>query len=346
MTCVIEATQVFRLNNLYDYEFRMGTHSFDGDRDYVICPIKRHGCTYSNPSGGNQWADWSSDCSNATLIADRKYIHGYKMTIDVEERDSYFTRWRQIHSCSVEVYETEVPIKNGDKFQEILVINHPPVGQYDAAKFFLLFLLLIVLVYPILWYCRREQCSVCAKKLVMSRERCWICRFFDAKPPDPVLVHALEEKGLHAQGVPHARYPLTWLFTKQKVRPTAESVAAHFDSSLNAENLTLSDLEGEDELEEQKAEVKIKKKGSNKNLEGGGQKAQRNSLGFINDNPNVMDIHSAIVYEAVEHPFPPDRPIGYPERPSMPEIDPKYKGIKPTFGWEKEKEEKGACILS
>ena len=56
-----------------------------------------------------------------------------------------------------------------------------------------------VCVYASLYYCRRKKCVYCLKKLIFSKELCYVCKFVGAEPPDPILMRALEEKSEHMQ---------------------------------------------------------------------------------------------------------------------------------------------------
>ena len=59
-----------------------------------------------------------------------------------------------------------------------------------------------------MYYCRDAHCSVCCKKLIFFIDRCPMCRFVGAHPPDPRLVAAMEEKSKRLQGQkPLEAYP-------------------------------------------------------------------------------------------------------------------------------------------
>ena len=126
------------------------------------------------------------------------YLIGYTVTIEVAQYDAYFKYWRGVLSCSIETIERNTSLTLTEKFHEDFILIHYPSSEitvigYDKIAFVLVFL--FAMVYAILYFCRRKHCLYCTKKLVFSKELCYMCKFYGVQPPDPVLIKALEEKG-------------------------------------------------------------------------------------------------------------------------------------------------------
>jgi predicted nucleic acid-binding Zn ribbon protein len=102
-----------------------------------------------------------------------------------------------VTACSVIANESTSPLPNihAEFYENIVVVRTKANSVLDATKLFILFLLILLVVYAVLYYFRRRHCIVCQKKLIFNMERCYMCIFVGAYPPDPVLVKALEEKG-------------------------------------------------------------------------------------------------------------------------------------------------------
>jgi hypothetical protein len=99
------------------------------------------------------------------------------------------------------VFETNKTLNAGDFVFENIVLNHvPPPETYTFFRTLILLVLFVLILYPITYYCRKQHCKVCNKKLILFVDRCYICRFVEAEPPNEFILKALEEKGLHMQG--------------------------------------------------------------------------------------------------------------------------------------------------
>jgi hypothetical protein len=113
-----------------------------------------------------------------------------------------------VTACSVIANESTSPLPNihAEFYENIVVIRTKANSVLDPSKLFILFLLILLVVYAVLYYFRRRHCIVCQKKLIFNMERCYMCIFVGAYPPDPVLVKALEEKGEQIQDEPPPRF--------------------------------------------------------------------------------------------------------------------------------------------
>jgi hypothetical protein len=69
--------------------------------------------------------------------------------------------------------------------------NAPFEPNQEINQGFFAFLGVIVL-YVLLYFCRRKKCPICTKKLVIFPNRCYVCVFVGAEMPDPVLLKILE----------------------------------------------------------------------------------------------------------------------------------------------------------
>jgi hypothetical protein len=186
------------VTNLYAKEIRFAKNSYIGDKEYVSCPIKRSACVYD----GTQLLY----CNN--VASDTTYLVGITVTIDVQLMYSQFNSWKSVTGCSVESIESDVALATGDIFYEKYIMNFSP-GPSSVEPFpaVLLSILSVFGIYMILYYCRREHCLVCGKKLVFCFDMCYLCRFYGADMPDPLLVKALREKAVQLQGTYPERFP-------------------------------------------------------------------------------------------------------------------------------------------
>jgi hypothetical protein len=121
--------------------------------------------------------------------------------VNVHQYYKYTDFWKGVDSCSIESEESDTPLASEDIFYEKVIIIHKPFAPtYDELRLGVLFLLLLLLIYPTLRYFRTQYCLVCGKKLVFFIDRCPMCRFVGAHPVDPAILAALESKGRHLQG--------------------------------------------------------------------------------------------------------------------------------------------------
>lgn len=130
------------------------------------------------------------------------YLIGYTVTIEVAQYDAYFKYWRGALSCSIETRVRNTSLTLSERFHEDFVLLHYPNSKitvigYDKIAVVVVFL--FAMVYAILYFCRRKHCLYCTKKLVFSKELCYMCKFYGVQPPDPVLTKALEEKGEYSK---------------------------------------------------------------------------------------------------------------------------------------------------
>ncbi len=126
------------------------------------------------------------------------YLIGYSVTIEVAQFDAYFKYWRGAKSCSIETMERNRSLTLSEKFQENFVLVHYPSNEINVIgfdKIAIVLVFLFAITYATLYFCRRKHCVYCTKKLVFSKELCYMCKFYGVQPPDPVLLKALEEKG-------------------------------------------------------------------------------------------------------------------------------------------------------
>lgn len=186
--------------NVYGFELRLARNAFEGDTDFVWCPLRRSACTYK-PSGKVITCDRPND---------RTYLVGYTVTVKVSQYSSNFRYWRGASSCSIVSEEADAPLNVTQTFRETIIMDHTParIPDYqDTSKLLFLLLFVCVAVYGTLYACRRNKCVYCQQKLVFSISLCIKCRLVGAEPPDPVLLRVLEEKGRHLQGDLPERFP-------------------------------------------------------------------------------------------------------------------------------------------
>jgi hypothetical protein len=185
--------------NLYGYELRFARNAYIGDTGVTNCVIPRTACTYDDLTGMVEECD---------TVNDKTYLVGIEATLHVEIRSEDFFSYRSVTKCSVVSIERNHSLETGEHFIEKYIIHHE-TGPHEWSAFdgSLLSLLCIAFIYVILYYCRRQHCIICAKKLVFFKDRCYLCRFYGAHPPDPLLLKAMEEKGEYLQGEMPERFP-------------------------------------------------------------------------------------------------------------------------------------------
>lgn len=196
------------VTNMYGYEVRFARNKFPGDIELVWCPIRRSVCTFNDTT--------QSDLCDENLVKnDLTWLHG--ITIELHVKMNYYAQqsWRQVTGCSVTADERNYSLPIGSDFEENYIMHHEIAHYtYDPVSLFFLFIAAVVLLYAALYYCRRQRCYVCEKKLVLFKDRCYLCRFYGAHMPDPVLIRALEEKAKHEQG----EYPQKFWCSKRVVK--------------------------------------------------------------------------------------------------------------------------------
>lgn len=203
-----ETTEGGPVTNMYGYEVRFARNKFPGDIELIYCPIKRSVCVHNDTSN-------TQTCDERLVRDDLTYLHG--ITIELHVKMHYYAQssWRQVTSCNVSADERNYTLAQGENFEENYIMHHEIAHySYDAVGLLFLFAFAVILVYAALHYCRRQRCYVCEKKLILFKDRCYLCRFYGAHMPDPVLIKALEEKAAHEQG----EYPQRFWFSKTIVR--------------------------------------------------------------------------------------------------------------------------------
>jgi hypothetical protein len=179
--------------NLYGYELRIARNKYSGDREVIRCPLRRSACTYSS----------TGETLKCDRTNDQTFLVGYHATITVKQYDLNFQYWNGVTKC--EIVATESNFSNavtGDPFFEKYTLYYEPLQytQYDDFKIFIVTIAFFFLVYGLCYFCRKNRCLYCQQKLVFCFKMCYKCRFVCAKEPDPLLIKALEEKGVFLQG--------------------------------------------------------------------------------------------------------------------------------------------------
>lgn len=278
--------------NVYGYELRMATNSHSGDTGYVSCPLRRSACTYSSTGK-------TLSCNRA---GDTTYLVGYKLTLTVQKYDQNFKYWRGVSGCEIEAIEANASLAVGESFHEYIELVHmpPTYPSYDSPKIAIVSVAILLLVYGALYFCRRKRCVYCQGKLVLSYSLCYKCYLVGAKPPDPVLLQALEEKGELLQGQLPERFPFARLLLASlrtlymmvcctcllstKVHPSAINQPLPYDTPF-------------EQLEEAKEAVLDQVKRL-KPSQQQGDKFQK----ILKKNPNLLDHHPRVIFEAIQHP--------------------------------------------
>ena len=142
------------------------------------------------------------------------YVHGYTVTLTVQQYDSNFNFWRGVSKCSIESelfpYPMNVSTVNSTTyFREKLILKHVPIDTFNTGEIFKMVIIIggpFVGLYIMLYFLRRKRCEYCQGKLVFSPRLCYKCVIVGAQPPDPVLMKALEERALALQGKPPERF--------------------------------------------------------------------------------------------------------------------------------------------
>jgi hypothetical protein len=368
MDCNVDLDQVLFIN-IFAQEFRLATLKTglgyeNEEDDHIRCPLVRTACEPFDYDGNDLGCSAQYDLTDANLLA-KQYLWGYSMELTVVEKTENSVRWLEVTKCEVtSVEERSYSIGPGGKFHEKITILHPPVMAWpDYQTLGWMFVFLIGLSYPILYFFRKKHCIVCTKKLVWSKEKCYICKFFNADPPDPVLVAALEEHGLFQAGVAPKKFHFEQWYIKQDERPgeqhfekerkemkqkikiiqkkRTEEMKSHKsskrknkifdDSTISVGDSTTIDqstffdtldepsLDTLTELEEGKVhdldelnstiidELEVV---DDSKVEKKMWFWQRSKPKPVVPNSHALKVHPSIIYEAIGHPFPGERPLG------------------------------------
>ena len=196
------------VTDMYGYEVRFARNRYPGDTELIWCPIKRSICVYNETTN-------TESCDERLVRDDETYLHG--ITIELNVLIHYYAQssWREVTYCNVTADERNYSLPLGSEFEENYIMHHDIADyRYDPLGIFLIFLVGVIFIYAALYYCRRQRCYVCEKKLVFFKDRCYLCRFYGAHMPDPVLLKSLEEKAAHLQG----EYPQRFWCSKRIVK--------------------------------------------------------------------------------------------------------------------------------
>lgn len=198
LDCTADATTA-GITNIYGYVFQFARRNTLLDTQLVSCPLKRSACQYS--SSGE-----TLSCTGRAT--DKTYLHGYHLQVWVETHTFEGKTWQGVYKCESTTYEEDYPLKIGDTFKEIFDLIHPPIQQpWDIIRIAVYLICAYLFMYCVLYFCRRRHCAWCTKKLVFSKEICWLCKLYGVEPPDPFILQALEDKALREQGLPPERFP-------------------------------------------------------------------------------------------------------------------------------------------
>lgn len=214
MDCDVLPDQLDQFNNIamaYGMEFRLGTFhdgiAYEADDDTVICPIVRSACQpYKRTGVDSDVYDRTCISKMDELVTGRTYPVAWEMHVDVVERYSLLTQWMEITSCEVvKVWESQYTVNatvdDGFQFREKIVMYHKEQFYIDLIFIGAMLLLAIPVTYMGLYFYRKQHCEVCHKKLIWSKQKCMVCKFFNADPPDPLLKEAIENKSVVMTGI-------------------------------------------------------------------------------------------------------------------------------------------------
>jgi hypothetical protein len=194
----LQYTDVGPKKQVYGYELRMARRLTLTDTEVIRCPIYRTACTYNE----------SDPLQVITCAADDTSLWGFSVELWVTIRSKNFESWRSIEKCVVTADERSEALPNMELFSETYIIYHSRHPQSLSAFDGTLYSLISILaIYLLLYFFRRERCIICEKKLVFCCQRCYLCRFYGAHPPDPLLLKTMTEKSEYLQGEFPERFP-------------------------------------------------------------------------------------------------------------------------------------------
>jgi hypothetical protein len=192
LSCTMDVSSLSALTAQFGFELRLARKRTATDNGIVRCPFTRKQC------------DFSTDFAPACDRSNDTYLHGYTLTVEVEELDSNFAFWRGVRSCEFsDIDERSYPLEVGQSFREKLILKHKPVDTFDSSdlgKVLVIVFSCSAVAYIALYFLRRKRCEYCQGKLVLSPRLCYKCICVGAQPPDPILLKALEERGYAMQG--------------------------------------------------------------------------------------------------------------------------------------------------
>lgn len=172
------------IQNFNNMELRMARKKTLTDNELTICQFNR-----TNP--------------------DTTFLHGYTVTLTVEQYDAQFSFWRGVSKCVIDVDQRNESLPAGATFRETIILKHVPIDTFsptDPVKMSIIIGGGVIGLYIVLYFLRRKRCEYCQGKLVISPRLCYKCVLVGAQPPDPVLLKALEDRGIAMQGKPPERF--------------------------------------------------------------------------------------------------------------------------------------------
>lgn len=298
LECPVDAV-VGPPTNLYNQEIRFARLSTLDDLSYVSCPINR-----------------------TSLDTSITYLVGMTVTLEVRMMVENFNAWKSVVGCSVQPYESTTALETNDLFNEEYIMNFAPAANnMEPFSGVLLSLLSIIGVYLILYYFRREHCIICGKKLVFCFDRCYLCRFYGADPPDPLLLQALREKTRALQG----QYPERFPGSRKLVRYFRNNYHHYMDKYYYKVSATIYPTNSQDSTA---FDQQLDQVGQDVALGGGKDTLQiDNNRNYDGDgepkyvNPYLVKNDPYFLYKAVRHPHPPVPPPEWVVNRTLPDLE-------------------------
>lgn len=291
--------QTVSASNAYGNELRLAARQQPtGDKNIITCPLKRSACAYD----GKKTLNCDGQATDTT------YLVGYTLTITVQQLDVDFGYWRGVTDCDIVTEESNTMLQPGDNFRETIIMVHIPNitnSRADFGKTVVTIIAFFFFIYVTLYYFRRNKCVYCQGKLVFSKELCVRCTFVGAKPPDPFLLQALEEKGEHIQGEHPERFPGSRVFVQKllKLRKQVEDCLGVNASRVGPETPEMENGDEENAASGSSARkfkypkwLKWFKKWRTKRL----KRLQEEQI-----NPNILTFPKHIIFGAIGHHDPP-----------------------------------------
>jgi hypothetical protein len=154
-------------SNLYMYEFRFRSKSYEGDDTIVTCPLKRSDCGYT---ATNFLLDMCGNNDNTFLAGYRLRVllnHAYRDTRDFPDDDKYNDdefpdRWWAVKSCSAEPIEVLTPPAFFEEHIEYFYV--PRIYYYPLWWIVSSVLAAALLLFSCATYYFADECVVCHKK--------------------------------------------------------------------------------------------------------------------------------------------------------------------------------------
>ena len=189
-------------------EFRFLRNKFKGDETVLYCRLERAGEQWFPSSSSPDYSKWEAskeECIAPTLPRDAKSaFRGYTMELTVEERTDGVDYRTQVHDCEITVDEQlNVPMRDKDVwnpgsgnliYEKIILKSPETLIGYSVPLHFVIALLLVFSCCFVQGVKRKrdEPCRVCMKRLILSKEVCYWCKFFKAVPMNKDVYKDLE----------------------------------------------------------------------------------------------------------------------------------------------------------